>query len=354
MKKIIFNEDCNHFLYTRQNGGLKTLRREDIEAFVLQYKDLGIESMMFDLGAPLAWYHSRRERSIIELYPEWRARGGKELPYVEMLIDFYNREGTDVQTVFFETARRAGLKPFISLRMCDVHEGYLDDSFLWSDFYREHKKKHSIVPHRTQAGYFDYCLNYHFEEVRAHYLSMLEEALETFDAEGVELDFLREAYLFGYGKEHEGIPVMNAFVREVRARLDEAEKRWGHKLSLSVRLPATPEMALRFGLDFFDWVDAGLIDRIAVSSRWATTDTGMPIDLWKKVLKGKNVRLAAGLEILLRGYDRTPVMPHSYETAIGTAVGYLSQGADEIYLFNFFDHYNGFSNFIYFGKDASL
>ncbi len=354
MKNIVFNEDCNHFLYTRENGGLKELHREDIVAFIMQYKDLGIETVIFDLGAPLAWYHSRRHRSIIELYPEWHARSGKRLPYVEMLLDFYKREGTDVQTVFFETARKAGLKPFISLRMCDVHEGYMDDSFLWSDFYRENKTDKCIVPHRTPAGYFDYCLNYHFEEVREHYLSLLEEALETFDAEGVELDFLREATLFGYGKEHEGLAVMNAFMREVHARVKEAEKKWGHSLALSVRLPATPEMALRFGFDFFDWIDAGLIDRIAISSRWATTDTGMPVDLWHKLLRGKNVKLAAGLELLLRGYDRTPVMPHSYETAIGTAAAFLSQGADEIYLFNFFDHYNGFSNFIYFGKDADL
>ncbi len=354
MKNVIFNEDCNHFLYTRQAGGLEKLSRKEIVDFVMQYKNTGVETFMFDIGAPLQWYATLRHRNVMEVYKDFRARGGKQIPYVDYLIEFYEREGTDVFSVMLQAAKEAGLRPFISLRMCDVHEGFMEDSFLWSDFYRAHRTTQNIVPHRTPAGYFDYCLNYHFEEVREHYLSILDEALETFDAEGVELDFLREAYLFGYGKEYEGTAVMNAFMRKIHARIKEAEKKWGHPLELSVRLPASPEMALRFGFDFFDWIDAGLIDRIAISSRWATTDTGMPVDLWHKLLKGKNVRLAAGLEILMRGQDTAPMMTHSYETAVGTAAGYLSQGADEIYLFNFFDHYNGFSNFIYFGKDAAL
>ena len=355
MKNVVFNEDCNHLVFTRQAGGLPHLTREEIFAFAEQYKNTGIHTMMFDIGAPLPWVSTKTLRSILETYPDFIARGGKRVAYVDYLLDFYQREGTDVQTVMFEAARKAGLSPHISFRMSDVHEGYFEDSFLRSDFQREHRFTYCIAPHRAPAAYSEYSLNYHFEEVRAHFLSIITEALDTFDADGLELDFLREAWLFGVGKEHEGIPLMNEFVRDVRAALDRAEKKWGHKLTLSVRMPDSPLKALRFGFDIFDWVEAGLIDRIAVSSRWATTDTGMPVDLWKRMLKGKDVTLAAGIEILMRGNPaQNPVFGHSYETAVGTATAFLSQGADEIYLFNFFDFYNGVSNIPYFGSDKAL
>jgi len=354
MKNVIFNEDCNHFLFTRDKGGCKNITKQEAIDFVIQYKDTGINEIMFDIGAPLPWYDCKKVRSMLKTYKDFLARGGEPVAYADALLAFYESQGCDVQTVFFRAAKEAGLHPYISLRMSDVHEGFHKDSFLWSDFYRENRMKMNTVPHRTPAAYMEYCLNYHFEEVRDHMYSILEEALETFDADGVELDFLREAYLFGYGREHEGIPIMNAFMRRIHNLVKQAETRWGHPLKISVRMPDTPEKALRLGFDFFDWVDAGLIDRIVISSRWATTDTGMPVDLWKRVLKGKNVRLAAGLEILLRAHETAKPQPHSYETAVGTAAAFLSQGADEIYLFNFFDHYNGVSNFIYFGKDAAL
>lgn len=353
MKNVIFNEDCNHFIYTREHAG-KPVTKQDAIDFVMQYKDTGIDRIMFDVGAPTPWYKAKGVRNITEVYPEFRARGGKQIPYVDALIDFYKREGTDVQAVFFESARKAGLKPFISFRMSDVHEGFCADSFLWSDFYRENRMRYNTVPHRIPAAYMEYCLNYDFEEVRAHMLFLIKDALDTFDADGLELDFLREAYLFGYGKEHEGLEIMNAMMREIHAAVKAAEKKWGHEMELSVRLPASPEKALRLGFDYFTWIDEGLIDRIAISSRWATTDTAMPVDLWHKILKGKNVKLAAGLEILLRPHSEEQPTTHSYETAVGTALGFLSGGADEIYLFNFFDHYEGFSNFVYFGKDADL
>ena len=355
MKNVIFNEDCNHFVFTRQKGGLPHLTREEITSFLEQYKNTGISTMMFDIGAPLPWVDFKSVRSIMKTYPEFIARGGTPIPYVDYLIDFYEREDCDVQTLFFKEARRMGISPYISFRMSDVHEGFHKDSFLWSDFYREHRMQMNIAPHRIPAGYSEYSLNYHFDEVRSHMLSLIVEALDTFDADGLELDFLREAYLFGLGKEHEGIAIMNDFVRAVRDALDKAERKWGHKLSLSVRLPNSPLKALRFGFDFSAWVEEGLINRISVSSRWATTDTDMPIDLWARFLKGKNVTLAAGLEILMRGEpNQNPVYGHSYETAVGTATAFLSQGADEIYLFNFFDFYGGVSNIPYFGSDAAL
>lgn len=353
-KNIIFNEDCNHLVFTREKGGLPHLTREEIVSFIQQYKDTGIKALMLDFGAPNPWFRSKSVRGIMETYPDYIARGGKRIPYVDYLIDFYEREGTDVQTVFFSAAREAGLSPHISFRMSDVHEGFCEDSFLWSDFYRAHRMKYNTVPHRTPAAYLEYCLNYHFEEVVEHMFSLIKEGLETFDADGLELDFLREAYLFGYGKEQEGIAIMNAFIRRVRKALDEAERKWGHPLTLSVRMPDSPIKALRLGFDVLEWARAGLIDRVAVSARWASTDTAMPIDFWARILKGTGVTLAAGLEILMRAHPTATPFGHSYETAVGTALAYLSQGADEVYLFNFFDFYNGVSNVPYFGIDTEL
>ena len=108
-RKVIFNEDCNHLVFTREKGGLPHLTREEIVSFIRRYQEVGIKAIMLDIGAPSPWFRSKTVRSIMETYPDFIARGGKRIPYVDYLIDFYEREGTDVQTLLFAAAREAGL-----------------------------------------------------------------------------------------------------------------------------------------------------------------------------------------------------------------------------------------------------
>ncbi len=85
------------------------------------------------------------------------------------------------------------------------------------------------------------------------------------------------------------------------------------------------------------WAREGLVQLLVVTPFWASIETDMPIELWRR-LAGDKVTLAAGLELLLRPYHSyRPLQFNSLETVRGAAASLLSRGADRIYLFNYMD-----------------
>jgi hypothetical protein len=348
MGRIIFNEDPNHFIYSRAKAGCKKITKEDLVDFIKQYEGTDVTDFMICVGASIPWYRSERLKDVITQYKEW-VRDGKDKLYmggetelvfscIGLLVDYTEECGESFYDTWIPTLREIGIRPWLSIRMNDIHECTQEDSILFSDFYRENRE-HNRASHRGAIGYFDYALDYMNENVREHYLTVIEDALESFDADGLELDWMREIYSITIGREYEGIAVINAFMREVYAMVKRMEEKRGHKIPIAVRLPDTPEKALRLGFDVFDWVENGLIELITVTPRWSSVDNDMPIDLWKRIFKGKPVEIAAGLEILIDAYNRRgrKYEYNTLETAVGSACANLWQGADATYLFNYMD-----------------
>ena len=348
MGRIIFNEDPNHFIYSRAKAGCKKITKEDLVDFIKQYEGTDVTDFMICVGASIPWYRSKRLKDIITQYKEW-VRDGKDKLYmggetelifscINLLTEYEEAYGEVFYDTWIPTLREIGIRPWLSIRMNDIHECTQEDSILFSDFYRENRE-HNRASHRGAVGYYDYALDYMNENVREHYLTVIEDALEHFDADGLELDWMREIYSITIGREYEGIAVINAFMREVYAMVKRMEEKRGHKIPIAVRLPDTPEKALRLGFDVFDWVENGLIELITVTPRWSSVDNDMPIDLWKRIFKGKPVKIAAGLEILIDAYNRRgrKYEYNTLETAVGSACANLWQGADATYLFNYMD-----------------
>ena len=90
------------------------------------------------------------------------------------------------------------------------------------------------------------------------------------------------------------------------------------------------------GLDAVRWAHEGIIDLVTITPFWETSDFNMPVRLWRRLLDGTNVTLAAGLEILVRPYHNGNMVYQTPETTTGAAVAALHGGADAIYLFNHF------------------
>lgn len=348
MGRIIFNEDPNHFIYSRAKAGYKKITKEDLVDFIKQYEGTDVTDFMICVGASIPWYRSKRLKDIITQYKEW-VRDGKDKLYlggetelifscINLLTEYEEVYGEVFYDTWIPTLREIGIRPWLSIRMNDIHECTQEDSILFSDFYRENRA-HNRASHRGAIEYYDYALDYMNENVRKHYLTVIEDALERFDTDGLELDWMREIYSITIGREYEGISVINAFMREVYAMVKRMEEKRGHKIPIAVRLPDTPEKALRLGFDVFDWMENGLIDLITVTPRWSSVDNDMPIDLWKRIFKGKPVEIAAGLEILIDAYNRRgrKYECNTFETAVGSACANLWQGADATYLFNYMD-----------------
>ena len=346
MARIIFNEDPNHFIYSRSAAGVTSLTDDTVRDFILQYQGTQITDFMLCTTASAAWFDSEKTKGMIAQYKEWLAEK-KYLMYrtndpgfshIKLLADYYDRTGKVMQDVWIETLREIGIRPWISIRMNDIHDCKQEDSILFSDFYRANRHR-LRASHRPTDDYFDYALDYMYPEVREHYLTMIGETLDRFDTDGIEIDWMREIYSVGIGREYEGIAVLNDFMARVYALVKAAEEKRAHRIEIGVRMPETPEMALRFGFDIFEWVERGYVDLITVTPRWSSVNNDMPIDLWTRIFRGKPVTIAAGLEILIDAYNRRGrrYMPNCFESAIGSACANLFMGADATYLFNYMD-----------------
>ena len=90
------------------------------------------------------------------------------------------------------------------------------------------------------------------------------------------------------------------------------------------------------GLDGVRWAREGLVDLVIVTPFWETSDFNLPIGLWKRLLEGTNVALAAGVEILVRPYLKSAMAFQTPQTTCGVAAAALHDGADCVYLFNHF------------------
>ncbi len=229
--------------------------------------------------------------------------------------------------------RKHGIGAWISVRMNDLHDCDLPDSPLLSTFFKEHRDW-ARVPYRS--GWTDRALDWAHAEVREHYLNLIREALEMFDLDGIELDWMRFGYFFGTGRELEGGKILNQFIAQVRRETGKAAERLRHPVALGVRVPSTPETARNLGLDGAAWARAGLIDLLVVTPFWATCEFNMPMATWRALLDGTGVVLAGGLEVLYRSMPGGPAIEMTPEQAAGAAMAVLAGGANQVYLFNYF------------------
>lgn len=240
--------------------------------------------------------------------------------------------GVDYPARIIQRCRHHGISPWISLRMNDVHENHNLDHPFHSALWRKPE-----LFRQGDTGHFARALDYAHAEVREHYRALIVETLERYDVEGLELDFLREPYLFSKGKEAEGRQILTDWLRSIRALVDDAAKRSGHEVKLGVRVPSDPETALGLGFDAPTWAEEGLVDLVTVAPRWSTLQFDMPMEKWREML-GERVTLAGGLEVSYSPSPGTPSRRVTPEEANGAALAILSGGADAVYLFNFFQN----------------
>jgi len=336
----MLNEDCNHFIHTRHVAGIQVGINE-LCSFIDQYANTDVKDLLFNVNAMLAFFPSKSRENAIDKYLRL-LKAGKDMDIsgtaVKTAYDIFVKQNLDMYKIWIERSRYNGISPWISIRMNDIHNNQDEGHFLLSSFFEENKHMRRVT-HRPNSNYFDNALDYTFPEVQEHYLSLIKEVVERYDFDGLELDWMREVYLFKIGGESEWLKILTNFMRIVRKILDQAEKERGHKIKICVRVPYSPEVALRFGLDVLTWARNGLVDVIVPTARWATTDNNMPIDFWKQILDGTGAIVAAGIEILLEATRANPKYNafNSLETARGSAYTYLNMGADKIYLFNYMD-----------------
>jgi len=340
---LSLNEDNSHWFFTRAG---KELSEEFVSSFVDQYAGTQIREILFSANSQRTSFASKTWDPIWKGYDpdgpddqplllstpkDSRAGARKWLHTAWTLAE----QKIDPYTLWIARARRHRLSPWISMRMNDLHNVDDPQSYMHSTFWREHPE-YRRVPWRA-VDWRDRAFDFAHSAVRDYHFKLIEEYCERYDFDGLELDWMRFGFHFQPGKEIESGPLLTAFMRRTRQLLDQWEKRRGHRILLGARVPSRPQTAISLGMDGAHWAREGIVQFLTVTPFWASIETDIPIELWRR-LAGDQVILAAGLELLLRPYHSyRPLQFNSIETVRGAAASLLARGADRVYLFNYMD-----------------
>lgn len=338
---LFHNEDSTQIFFTQQFPPNKA--GEVIDKYVDGMAAAGVRVFLCNTNSRRTNYASRVWDSYWDGYdPE----GPDDQPFLKPVpagdvkkyrklignMQAVHREGIDYPARVIERCRHDGMSPWITLRMNDCHYNDIPTHPFHGSFWQ----KNPQFRRKNCPGYFGTCLDYAHQEVRDFYKALVMETLDRYDIEGLELDFMREPYLFSAGKEAEGAPILTAWIREIRKLVDAAAAKRGHPIRLGVRVPSRHETARAMGLDAVSWAREGLIDLLVPTPRWATLEFDMPLADWRQQLGNSKVTLAGGLEYLYRSWPGGPAAGVSPELATGAAISGLANGADAVYLFNHF------------------
>ena len=239
----------------------------------------------------------------------------------------YEEYHVDALEIFLDSMKASGIRPWFTFRMNDIHFQNHPTSFLHSELlYEEIAAGHTLgkrYPGRENA--FDF----RYPRYKNALLGYMKELLGKYDVFGIELDFMREPVCFNFLDEPFGIrEIMLDYIRNVKKAADEAGKRLGHDVKISIRICRDPDDAYDIGFDIGAMVDEGLIDVVVVTPHFNPTDSCMPIKAWRRLL-GDDVAIIAGIETNnVKGTFNTALHSKAY------AAGFYAQGADGIYFNN--------------------
>ena len=332
---LIVNEDSSHFFCT---FGADAMTVEGLHALIDEYSDSSITHVFFNGNAMRTSFDSQVWDSIWSgrNLPYTHEEPGSDSPSFEKWVyncQLLHIKGIDPYAIWIARCREKGISPWLSMRMDDTHEVDNPESPLHSEFWRDHPE-YWLVP--GSPVYFYRGLDYGIQEVRDYHLALVKEYLERYDADGLEIDWMRESYLFKPGHEKEGTAFLMDFMHQVRELAKQFSAKRDHPIKVAVRVPALPETARSMGLDAIAWAHADLIDMLIVSPRWDTADFDIPVERWIELLgpAAATLTIVACMTDRIQPFYGPDFIFDSVEPMRGFAASMLDRGAEQIYLFN--------------------
>jgi hypothetical protein len=298
--------------------------------------------------------------SEIALYPTkvgsawgWRKAPGESAPPWDKQMPFLRAAAAnslDAGRMAGEEARAMGLRFMPGYRMNDAHFSSKPfDHPATGRFWIENHERFKIGQAPSERMQFvANLLDYSHAEVRAHRLAILSEIIGRYAdiMDGVQLDFMRQPYLFPPGTGEARQDLMNEFIAQVRAKLDEAGKQQGRFLCLSVRVPPTLPGCRWAGLDVKAWLQRRLVN-VLVLSPSMTLAHDMPVDEFVALAEPTGAKVYPAVfrqtpfiwpfttEPSVDSYRRSPSRVVTAAQVRGAALNYLPMGAAGFELFNF-------------------
>ncbi len=330
MPGIFLNIDINTvtFPFLERVSKSDRVTEADLYPFIDQYVGTQITDVAINVFCQISMTPSDVWSDALDTYYRTE-ENGVPVDY-KSIMEHYHRmyevHKIDPHAVWFARCREKGLTCWLSVRMNDCH--CPAHKAVWirgSEFYEADEKGWKIG---DAYGYQRHCYDYANPEFRARMLAYIEEQVMRYDADGLELDFSREWFCFDTARTPDPSPIMTAFVREVKRITDRAAEKWGHPVLIHMRLMRDIEQNRMLGFDAEALIEEGLLDNLSVAPRWGSNDSHLPVAAWKH--RFPDFPIYAGItDLTLLGFS-------DHETVAGYAASFLAQGADKIYLYNFF------------------
>ncbi len=326
--RFIYNSDGTDILSNSLHGK-RQISVADVYNNIDILKDTGITTFMICTGSLMPYYDSEYERS---LGTPRETAAESDSGYVppenirmyEKNIRILKEADTDVIRLCIKRARFFGMEGFLTIRLNDLHFTVpsITQTGFQSDFWLDH-------PEYRMGSYpgwhADGAFNFAHKGVRDYKLNMIKELCDNYDFDGLELDFMRFLVYFprDSGQHYSGL--MTDFVKDVRTAVK------GKSGIFSVRVPPNLDVCRDKGLNVDEWISEGLVDFVTVAAHWID-DPALPVRKFRKNAGAADIPLYASFESGI--FD-----PRQYRTEgdyRGAAAHCYGQGADGLYVFNFF------------------
>lgn len=366
--RILYNGDCNYLFasdYRRNPDVPGPYTPQVLDDHVDLLADSGVDTYVMNPCGQIPWYPSKRVDHVLTGYTRGNTEYvrdhyppvGPDFTEEQLqramkgctdMLDRYldlQEQGVDWLAYVAQACRRRGVTPWLSVRMNDAHgANHWEKSFFNCPPQRDPRLRlegRPINPRQPNERYLQVC-NYACPEVRDYYFAVIEELVEEYDYEGLELDWLRMPLCCNPPASAEEIETITRWHRQIRELTRRRAKKNGRPYPLGVRIPARLGALKTHGLDVVSWARQGLIDYVAPSNFWQTTwdipydrlraQLGPDITLYGVVEDAPNWMFACGENGAI-GYR---LLTLSAELMRGNAAGKLASGADGIEFFNFF------------------
>ena len=341
-RRLIFYNDSRHYhMYCYE----PPMRPEDAWAPVDEIAGTGVDTFAYGFGLGPTMFHDTKVGEIFGSHVKAFAQDEPSNLYAlsawrayENVMSLINR-GLDPLELIIGRAHEKGMEFIGSLRTTHSSDP--------ADPVNAHNWQFRIDhPEWCLQGRGKHNFNWVYPEVRAERFALIEEAVNRYDLDGLEIDFVFQPFYFEDGEVEQNIDVLTDFLRDAQGAAKKAAETRGRPIALGARVLPTLRGNLAAGLDVPTWLEQGLLDFVVPYIYGEhQIDADFPFE-WLVELAHKS-----GSEVYPALQDRVQTVPthcdyvrtepldsHFGQDYAGIdfyragAAAYWSKGADAIYL----------------------
>ena len=288
---FIVTDDCSNFLMTENISASSNNKVDEKIArnYMASLPDGAITHVFLCPTAMRLIYKSNVWESVWDevdstIKPVIKPKGKVKFYDWQLWAKQWHESGINLFSVWIEECRKKNISPWFSIRMNDVHNVTDWNATLTSNFWRRNPHLWRIPYGKNFRLWNDLSFDYSHKEVRDRVIALVEEVLQMYDVDGIELDWQRFGLHLRAGREQADAHCLTEVVERTRTLTKKYGKLKGKKIGVSVRIPQTPKYAVLVGIDAVDWAKKGLVDIIAPAPFFGTTDFRISVNEWKDAL----------------------------------------------------------------------